>query len=246
MLEIRGLSKNYGRLNVLNDANINFEEAGIYAVLGPNGSGKTTLIKSILGMVLPDKGEIIFDGKKINGDCDYRKQISYLPQIARFPDNLTGRELISMVKDLRGQNGNEGFLIEHFGLENQLDKNLKYLSGGTKQKINLVLSLMFDSPVLIFDEPTAGLDPLALIRFKEILISLKEEGKIIILATHIINLVEEIADSIIFLLEGKIYFNGPASELLMSQDTYSFEKAIAQILESNNNNKINNVKNFKI
>src|SRR3972149_966003 len=98
MLEIRGLSKNYGRLNVLNDANINFEEAGIYAVLGPNGSGKTTLIKRILGMVLPDKGEIIFDGKKINGDCDYRKQISYLPQIARFPDNLTGRELISMVK----------------------------------------------------------------------------------------------------------------------------------------------------
>jgi Cu-processing system ATP-binding protein len=248
MLEIKRLFKKFGKLQVLDDVNLDIKVPGIYAVLGPNGSGKTTLIKSILGMVIPDKGDIIFDNEKIKNKYEYRRQISYLPQIARFPENLTCWELISMIKNIREQKSDEDPLIQIFDLDKHLDKDLKYLSGGTKQKINLVLAMMFDSPVLIFDEPTAGLDPLALLRFKELLSNLKSKGKIIILTTHEINFVEQVADSIIFLLDGKVYFNGTIENLVNSSfpninpnsqaptpnNSVTLEMAIAQILERNN------------
>lgn len=231
MLQIENVSKSYGKLKVLNDISFEISTPGIYAVLGPNGSGKTTLLKSVLGMVIPEKGEIKFKNKNIKNQNDYRKDISYLPQIAHLPDNLTGRELIKLIKKIRKQNVDEKELIDIFKLQEHLDKNLKNLSGGTKQKINLVIALLFDSPVLIFDEPTAGLDPVALIRFKSILEKLKKDSKIIIFTTHIIELVEQIADNIILLLEGKIYFNGTIKKLIDKSHTTSLELAIAQILD---------------
>ncbi|ROL61789.1 ABC transporter ATP-binding protein [Bacteroidetes/Chlorobi group bacterium ChocPot_Mid] len=235
MLEIRNISKSYGKLKVLESVDMTFNDSGIYSILGPNGSGKTTLIKTILGMVIPDKGEIFFDGIKINWTYNYRSKISYLPQIANFPDNLTGRELISMIKDIRNSNLNEEYLINLFDLKNHLDKNMKHLSGGTKQKLNVVLALMFDTPIIILDEPTAGLDPVALISFKKLIKELKKRGKIIILTTHIINLVEEITDKIIFLLEGNIYFKGNIRELLEKTEENNLEEAIAKILKENGN-----------
>jgi Cu-processing system ATP-binding protein len=235
MLEIRNISKSYGKLKVLESVDMTFNDSGIYSILGPNGSGKTTLIKTILGMVIPDKGEIFFDGIKINWTYNYRSKISYLPQIANFPDNLTGRELISMIKDIRNSDSNEEYLINLFDLKNHLDKNMKHLSGGTKQKLNVVLALMFDTPIIILDEPTAGLDPVALISFKKLIKELKKLGKIIILTTHIINLVEEITDKIIFLLEGNIYFKGNIRELLEKTEENNLEEAIAKILKENGN-----------
>ncbi len=231
MVEIYNLSKKYGKNQVLDNIRLTVDEPGIYAILGPNGSGKTTLIKSILGMVLPDDGEIRFKNKSIKKQWDYRREISYLPQIARFPDNLTSRELINMIKDVRGEKANEDHLIKMFELGNYLDQNFRNLSGGTRQKINLVLALMFDSSVIILDEPTVGLDPVALLRFKELLNDLKEQGKTIILTTHIMSIVEQLSDYIVFLLEGKVYFTGAIPELLMSQDQTTLEKAIANIPE---------------
>lgn len=233
MLEIKGLSKSYGKLKVLSNLNLSFTEPGIYVVLGPNGSGKTTLIKSILGMVIADEGSIYYENQPTKNDCLYRNNISYLPQIARFPENLTGRELIAMVKDIRNSHAYENSLIGLFDLEKHLDKVLKNLSGGTKQKINTVIALMFDSPILILDEPTAGLDPISLLRFKELLLRLRDQGKIIIITTHIIDLVEKIANNIIFLLEGEIYFNGPAESLILQHNSANLEEAIANIMESN-------------
>ena len=233
MLEIKGLRKKYGKLQVLKNLDLDFTQSGIYVVLGPNGSGKTTLIKCILGMVIPEEGTIYYDNLSISGSCEYRKNISYLPQIARFPENLTGRELIAMIKDIRKTESHEQELIDLFELEKHLDKNLKHLSGGTKQKINTVIALMFDSKIIILDEPTAGLDPISLIRFKTLLMKLRSEGKIIIITTHVIDLVEKIADRIIFLLEGETYFNGSVNELIAGQDSSNLEEAIANILENN-------------
>jgi Cu-processing system ATP-binding protein len=233
MLVIKGLSKKYGKLQVLKNLDLDFNQSGIYVVLGPNGSGKTTLIKCILGMVLPEDGTIFYDNQSISGSCEYRKNISYLPQIARFPENLTGRELIAMIKDIRKTESYEQELIDLFELEKHLDKNLKHLSGGTKQKINTVIALMFDSQMIILDEPTAGLDPISLIRFRTLLEKLSREGKIIIITTHVIDLVEKIADRIIFLLEGETYFNGSVKELIAGQDSSNLEEAIANILENN-------------
>ena len=184
-------------------------------------------------MVIPEEGTIYYDNLSISGSCEYRKNISYLPQIARFPENLTGRELIAMIKDIRKTESHEQELIDLFELEKHLDKNLKHLSGGTKQKINTVIALMFDSKIIILDEPTAGLDPISLIRFKTLLMKLRSEGKIIIITTHVIDLVEKIADRIIFLLEGETYFNGSVNELIAGQDSSNLEEAIANILENN-------------
>ena len=231
MISIDNLHKKFGKNKVLKGIDLEIEKGGIFAVLGPNGSGKTTLIKSILGMVVPNSGNIKLNGKSVKNDWKYRNNIDYLPQIANFPGNLTVRELIRMIKDLRSyKDANDGRLIELFKLESFLDKKLSNLSGGTKQKVNLVLTFMFDSPLIILDEPTTGLDPISHIRLKELITAEKQKGKTILITSHIMSFVEEIADEIVFLLEGKIYFKGGIPALKTKTKQPDFEHAIASIL----------------
>ena len=230
MIEIKDLHKRFGKVNVLTGIDLEINTPGVFAILGPNGSGKTTLIKSILGMVLPQSGEIKFLGVPISGKWKYRKNIDYLPQIARFPDNLTVQELISMIRNLREITSSTEELVARFELGPFLDKKLGNLSGGTRQKVNIVLTFMFDSPLMILDEPTAGLDPVSLIRLKELIQKERDRGKTILITTHIMNLVEEIADEIFFLLEGKIYFRGTVMELKKQTGQEDLEHAIAKIL----------------
>ena len=231
MIEIKELHKKFGKNLVLKGVDLSIKEGGIFAILGPNGSGKTTLIKSILGMVIPQSGSIQLNGTSIKKGWKYRKDIDYLPQIANFPNNLTVKELIKMIKDLRANNTSEDQrLIELFKLEPFLNKKLGTLSGGTKQKVNIVLAFMFNSPLIILDEPTTGLDPIALIRLKDLINSEKEKGKTILITSHIMSFVEEVSDEIVFLLEGKIYFKGSISELKTKTEQPDFEHAIASIL----------------
>lgn len=232
MIKIENLHKSFGKLKVLDCLNLDINEGGIFAILGPNGSGKTTLIKSILGMVVPEKGLISLNNENIIGKWAYRNQINYLPQIANFPSNLNVRELIDMVKNLRPKPSNETNLINTFGLEPFLNKKLGTLSGGTKQKVNLVLTFMFDSPLIILDEPTNGLDPISVIHLKKIIQKEKERGKTILITTHIMSLVEAVADEIVFLLDGKIYFRGSVSALKKQTQEQDFEHAIAKLLEN--------------
>jgi Cu-processing system ATP-binding protein len=231
MIQIKELDKYYGKNHVLKDIDLSVKSGGIYAVLGPNGSGKTTLIKTILGLVIPQKGEIKINNSIIKGNHQYRNDISYLPQIANFPGNLKAKELINLVKDIRNQPADEKPLIDIFNLEPELNKRLRNLSGGTKQKINMVLGFMFDTPILILDEPTTGLDPVALAKFKKIIRQKKEEGKTILYTTHIMSLVEELSDEIIFLLDGEIYFKGKLEDLLKESKQDSLENAITSLIE---------------
>ena len=233
MIKIEKLYKKFGNNQVLSDLDLEISGGGIFAVLGPNGSGKTTLIKAILGMVLPNKGTIILDGQKIKNQWEYRQQINYLPQIANFPGNLKVNELIRMIQDLRQKPSNPEELIALFGIESFLDKKLANLSGGTRQKVNLVLTFMFDSPILILDEPTTGLDPASLIRLKKLIESEKAKGKTILVTSHIMQFVEEVADEIVYLLEGKIYFKGSIEELKTQTGQSNFEHAIAEISTQN-------------
>lgn len=233
MVSIQNLHKKFGKNQVLSGVDLDIKEGGIFAVLGPNGSGKTTLIKSVLGMVIPDKGTITIHEKNIKNSPAYRKNIDYLPQIANFPSNLKVKELIKMIKDLRGFTNLDEDLIKHFKLEPFLNKKLGNLSGGTKQKVNLVLTFMFDSPLVILDEPTTGLDPISLLRLKALIQTAKTKGKTIIISSHIMSFVEEIADEIVFLLEGKIYFKGTIDKLKSNTGQLDFEHAIASILTKN-------------
>ena len=233
MIEIKKLYKKFGKNQVLQGIDLDIQRGGIFAVLGPNGSGKTTLIKSILGMVIPNSGTIKLNGKSVKDSWKYRNEIDYLPQIANFPGNLTVTELIKMIKDIRAKkNTDEIRLIELFKMEPFLDKKLGNLSGGMKQKVNLLLAFMFDSPLIILDEPTSGLDPISHIRLKELIQTEKNKGKTILITSHIMSFVEEIADEIVFLLEGKIYFKGSISELKTKTNQPDFEHAIASILSS--------------
>ncbi|WP_179351190.1 ABC transporter ATP-binding protein [Winogradskyella vidalii] len=233
MVTIENLHKKFGKNHVLSGVDLTIADGGIFAVLGPNGSGKTTLIKSVLGMVIPDKGTITVLNENIKKSSDYRHKIDYLPQIANFPSNLKVKELIKMIKDLRKPTSEDQRLIELFKLEPFLDKKLGNLSGGTKQKVNLVLTFMFDSPIVILDEPTSGLDPISLIRLKDLIKAEKAKGKTILITSHIMSFVEEISDEIVFILEGKIYFKGSIQKLKTKTNQPDFEHAIASILSNN-------------
>lgn len=230
MIEIKDLHKRFGKLKVLEGVSFSLEGGGVYAVLGHNGSGKTTLLKSVLGMVLPDSGEVKVLSELVKGNHKYRKDIAYLPQIARFPDNLTVKELIRMIKDIRSHGGREDELINRFGLAKFLDKKLGELSGGTRQKVNIVLAFMFDAQICILDEPTAGLDPVALIELKRLIEEEKKNGKLILITTHILSLVEELAQEVIFLMDGKIQFMGTLDSLQEQTKEKDLEHAIASML----------------
>lgn len=233
MIEIKDLHKKFGKNEVLKGINLSISQGGIFSILGPNGSGKTTLIKCMLGMVIPDSGEITIEGKVVKNNYKYRERIDYLPQIARFPGNLKVKEIIAMIKDLRAsKTEKEHELIDLFKLQPFLNKRLDNLSGGTKQKVNLVLAFMFDSPLIILDEPTSGLDPISHLRLKNLIFAEKEKGKTILVTSHILSFVEDIADEIVFLLEGEIYFKGSINELKTKTEQPDFEHAIASILSS--------------
>ena len=233
MIEIKGLNKYYGNHHVLKDINLDIGEPGIYAILGPNGSGKSTLLKSIIGLVNPRQGDIHVNGISVKDTHTYRKDISYLPQIARFPDNLRVVELIRLIKDIRNEDTDESELISLFQVEHEMRKRLRNLSGGTRQKINMILGFLFDTPYLILDEPTISLDPVSLAKFRKIILEKKQQGKIIIYTTHIMNLVEELSDHIILLLEGRIIFKGGFKEICSETGTTSLENAIAHLVDKN-------------
>ncbi|MBI4946984.1 MAG: ABC transporter ATP-binding protein [Bacteroidetes bacterium] len=238
MVEVKNIEKSFGKLTVLKGVNVHILKGKVIAILGPNGSGKTTLIKCILGLVLPDKGDILVGGENIKNNWTYRNNIGYLPQIARFPENLSVSELFRMIRDLR-KNQNTcsnsekccSELVSLFQVQTFLNKPLRSLSGGTRQKVNVILALMFNSDLYIFDEPTVGLDPISCVRYKETILKEKQKGKTILLTTHILSEVEEMADEIIFLMEGQIYYQGSPKELMANKKAHTLEKAIAKMLE---------------
>ena len=234
MIRIENLHKRFGKLTVLDGLDLEIKSGGIFAILGPNGSGKTTLIKCLLGMVIPTSGKIIHDNKNILHKWRYRNKINYLPQIANFPANLTVNELLKMVKNLRPKVPNDKELISKFGVKPFLNKKLGNLSGGTKQKINIILTFMFDSDLIILDEPTTGLDPISLIYLKKIIQAEKAKGKTILVTTHIMSLVDEIADEIVFILDGKIYFKGTVDMLKKETGQTNLEHAIANLMVKEN------------
>ncbi len=231
MIDIVGIEKRFGRLRVLRGLDLRIERGTVTAIVGPNASGKTTLIKAILGLIKPDGGHIVFDGVKLNGAWNYRERIGYMPQLARFPDNLSAREVIDMLKDLRGRPDDlDEELLTAFDLESELGKPLRTLSGGTRQKISAVVAFLFRPDVLILDEPTAGLDPVASSILKDKILRERDAGTTFILTSHIMSEIEELADDIAFLLDGTVHFAGSTTEIKATTGQPRLERAIAQLL----------------
>lgn len=231
MIEIKNLRKIFGKTEVLKGINLSIEAGKVTAIVGPNGSGKTTLIKSILGLVKPASGTIEVDGESVQNNFTYRNKIGYMPQIARYPENLTAAELLSLIKELRGHNEIDvEEMIKSLKLIDELQKPFKNLSGGTKQKVSALVAFSFRPKVYFLDEPTAGLDPVSSSYFKDLVIKEKQNKKTIILTSHIMSEVQELADEIVFLLEGEIRFKGTIESLLKDQKETKLERAIAELM----------------
>lgn len=231
MVEIQGLEKRFGRLRVLDGIDLTVARNRVTAIVGPNAAGKTTLIKTILGLIRADSGTILVDGKPIEGREGYRAHIGYMPQIARFPDNLSGADLFAMLKDLRGvTSAVDERLADAFKLESEVSKPLRTLSGGTRQKINAVMAFLFSPDLLILDEPTAGLDPVASGILKARIAEERESGTTFILTSHIMSELEELADDVVFLHDGKVEFAGPIAEIKSLTRQNNLERAIAAMM----------------
>ncbi len=232
MIEIKNIAKKFGKLNVLNDINLHLAKGESIALIGPNGCGKTTLIKCILGMVLPNKGEIFFQQKSIFKDIAYRSKIGYMPQIGRYPENMSIGQIIKMVKTIRNSNETLDIdLYEQFEIEKLLNKNMNTLSGGTTQKVSATLAFLFNPNVLILDEPTAGLDPLAAELLKEKIIKERSKGKLILITSHLLSELDDMVSEIIFMQEGALVFHKSVVALKQETQVEKISQAIIHILK---------------
>lgn len=229
-LELSGLRKRFGRLTVLDGVTAAIGGAGVTAIVGPNASGKSTLIKCVLGLVRPDAGDITVLGTRIGRDPDYRRRVGYMPQGAPFPENLTGREVLDLVQGLRPNDPVDLDLMHRFGLESQLDTRVRVYSGGTRQKLNAAVAFMFRPELLILDEPTAGLDPLASGVFKDKLREVADAGVSVLLTSHVLSEVEELADAVLFLLDGQIRFQGTMEDLRRMTGEQRLERAVSRLM----------------
>ena len=230
LLVVEGLAKRFGALPVLQGIDLALARGAVTAVLGPNGAGKTTLIKSVLGLTRPDRGTVRLDGHVLGDDPQLRATIGYMPQIARFPDNLTGAELIALLADLRGDAMMDRELVDRFRLGAELTKPLRTLSGGTRQKVNAVLAFLFAPQLLILDEPTAGLDPIASGILKDKIREEASRGKTFLLTSHVMTELEELANDVVFLLDGTVRFAGSLHDLKLRTRQVNLERAVAQLM----------------
>ena len=240
MIALKNIEKRFGKFHVLKNISLSVQPGKITAIVGPNGSGKTTIIKSILGLVKPDSGDITINSKSVIGEYLYRKNIGYMPQVASFPENLTVQEVIKMISDLRDEKINiESNLIDILNLIPEMSKQIKNLSGGNKQKLSAYIALIFNPSIIILDEPTAGLDPVASSNLKQRILEERTKGKTIILTSHIMSEIEELADNILFLIDGRIVFDGEVKDLIELSGEHKLEKAIANMMTENANGTYN-------
>jgi Cu-processing system ATP-binding protein len=234
MIEIKNLQKKFGKLHVLKQVSASFAIGKSYAVIGPNGSGKTTFIKCVLGMVIPDSGVIEVNGQSIFNQWDYRNQIGYMPQIGRYPDTMKIGQLFEMMRDLRPQAKEiDEELIEEFGLTKLFDKRMHTLSGGTRQKVSAALAFLFAPPILILDEPTAGLDPLAVEILKAKIQKERTNQKLFLITSHILSDLDELSSDVIYLDDGSVLFNDTIAELKDVTGEIRLGAAIATIMKRN-------------
>lgn len=232
MIEINSTSKVFGKLPALRNINLQLDKGECIALIGPNGCGKTTLIKSILGMVMPDTGSILFNGKSIKGEDSYRRLIGYMPQIGRYPENMSIGQVLNMIKGIRNSpNALDEVLYHQFEIEKMLHKKMRTLSGGTIQKVSATIALLFNPEVLILDEPTAGLDPLASEILKERIIKKRNEGSLILITSHILSELEEIVTQVVFMQAGDLIFHKDVSTLKKESGQDTISKSIIHMLK---------------
>ena len=231
MIEVNHLEKRFGALQVLRDLDLAMGRGRVTAIVGPNGAGKTTLIKIILGLTRADSGSVRVDGQSIAANDSYRSRIGYMPQIGRFPENLSALDLMALLRELRGADGSvDEELIDRLRLTDELRKPIRTLSGGTRQKVNAVLAFLFRPEILILDEPTVGLDPISSGIVKDKILAERGAGRTVVMTSHIMSDLEELADDVAFLAEGRVGYAGTLFDLKRITRQNNLERAVAAMM----------------
>ena len=226
-------------LVAVNDLSFEAVPGVIYGLLGPNGAGKTTTLRMIASLIKPKAGKIYLDNKEINEDIyEYRKKIGFLTSELKLDGFFTPTDTITYMGKLYGMSDEEinmrkNILFRSFGVDKFQNTPIKDLSTGMKQKVSLAISLCHDPEVIIFDEPTNGLDVIAARDVEEFLINLKKENKIIIISTHIFSLVEKLCDHVGIIISGKLVKDAPLKEI---QKEGALEEVFFKLYEEANVN----------
>jgi Cu-processing system ATP-binding protein len=230
-IEVAALGKRFGRVTVLDRLDAVVRRGRITALVGPNAAGKSTLLKCVLGLVRPDVGTIRIDGMLVTPDPAYRRAIGYMPQRAAFPDHLTGEEAIALLRRVRGVDAAIDFeLIDRFGLGSELRKRVHALSGGTRQKLNAVAAYLFRPSLVILDEPNAGLDPVANGILKQKILDAKRTGATHLITSHVLSEIEELADDVLFVTEGRVRYSGSLEGVRAATGERRLERAVGCLM----------------
>lgn len=220
MLKIEGLKKRFGQAVALDGLDMNVKDGALYGFVGPNGAGKTTTIKIITGLLLPDSGTVTINGIDVTREPKkVMDKIGYVPDFFGVYDNLKVAEYMEFFASCYGITGLKArrrnmMLLEQVGLDEKADFYVEGLSRGMKQRLCLARALIHDPAILIMDEPTAGLDPRTRYEFKEILKELREQGKTVLISSHILPELSEICTDIGIVDQGRVVLEGTMDDIL--------------------------------
>jgi ABC-2 type transport system ATP-binding protein len=254
MLEVRNLTRRYGRTAAVHNVSFTVLPGEILGYLGPNGSGKSTTVKMLTGLVEPTTGKVLFDGNDVTGmPPEYKKRIGYVPEEPHLYPYLTGREYLELIGRLRALpqpalDRKIDSLLALFGMHPHRHTPISSYSKGMKQKILISAALLHNPDVLIFDEPLSGLDVTSALVFRNLLQSLARQRKTILYSSHVLEVVEKICTRVIILHKGVVVANDSVerlrdlmalpsleeifSQLVLQEDTERVARDIVEVMQS--------------
>lgn len=213
VLSVQGMTKFYGSIRALNDVSFTVPKGSVFGILGPNGSGKTTLLGIVMDILKPTKGTYLWDGKP--GSNEQRKQIGTLLETPNFYHYLSGQKNLQIAAAIK-ERGKEDIpkVLEKVNLFQRKDSKFSTYSLGMKQRLAIASTLLGDPDILVFDEPTNGLDPAGIAEIRQLMIDLNRQGKTVIMASHILDEVEKVCTHVAILQKGDLKTVGTVKEVL--------------------------------
>ena len=215
-LEVKNISKSFGKLKAVDNASFSVPKGSIFGLLGRNGAGKTTTIRMMMDIYLPDSGEVTYQG--IKAGADFNSKVGYLPEERGLYKKMKVLETLIFFAEIKGKKGKAVTklakdYLEKFDLADRMNSKIEDLSKGNQQKVQFISTLLHNPEILILDELFSGLDPINTNLMKNIILELKEQGKIILFSTHVMSFAEKMCDSIAIIDHGKIKINGTLASI---------------------------------
>jgi ABC-2 type transport system ATP-binding protein len=236
MLELQHLSRSYRGIPAISDVTFAVRSGEIVGFLGPNGAGKSTTVKIITGLLRPNNGRVLFEGKNIHDDLlAWRATFGYIPEEAHLYAWMSAMEYLQLVGRLRGMRERlieekATAMLQLLGLESWRHSPMTAYSKGMRQRVLMAAALMHDPKMLVFDEPLSGLDVLSSRLFRDLLHELAGAGKAVLYISHVLEIVEQICDRVIVIAEGKILADAAPSDLTRLMELPSLERVFAQLV----------------